>query len=132
MALSCGRHALPAAPTCVLLSGGETAVSIGPARLGRGGRNTEFLLSTAIALHGASSSYGLAADTDGTDGTEEAAVAIMAPDTVERSRAMGLDARQFLEAPDSYSLLAQLQDLIVTGPTHTNVNKFGALLVQPL
>jgi hydroxypyruvate reductase len=115
----------------VVLSGGETTVSIGQESPGRGGRNTEFLLASAIALAGAPGIHALAADTDGIDGTEDAAGAIITPDTLRRACMMGLCASTFLDRHDSYSLFARLQDLILTGPTHTNVNDFRAFLVLP-
>lgn len=131
MAVSCARHGQPAVSPCVLLSCGETTVSIGQSKPGRGGRNTEFLLAAAITLNGSKNVHGLAADTDGIDGTEDAAGAFISPETLSRARMMGWDARQFLETHDSYSLFNHLGDLIVTGPTHTNVNDFRAFLVVP-
>jgi glycerate 2-kinase len=131
MALSAQLHGVPAPAPCVLLSGGETTVTIGSAKPGRGGRNTELLLSAAISLQGAAQIYVLAGDTDGIDGTEDAAGAIITPDTLGRARAKGLDARSFLSAHDSYSLFRELGDLVVTGPTLTNVNDFRAFLVLP-
>ncbi len=118
-------HGTPAAAPMVLLSGGETTVTIGNTKPGKGGRNTEFLLSLAVALNGQENIYGLAADTDGIDGTEDAAGAIITPDTLRRAP----DAAQFLAAHDSYSLFDRLGDLVKTGPTLTNVNDFRAVLV---
>ncbi len=112
-----------------LLSGGETTVTIGNARPGRGGRNTEFLLSLAVALDGAKNIYALAGDSDGIDGTEDAAGAIIRPDTLSRARAQNLDAAKMLAAHDSYSFFAALGDLVVTGPTLTNVNDIRAILI---
>ncbi len=126
VALSCRRHGHPAAPPCVLLSGGETTVTIGQAASGRGGRNTEFLLALALELAGAPGITALACDTDGIDGTEDAAGAIATPDTLAR----GLTARAMLDRHDSYSLFAGLGDLVVTGPTLTNVNDFRAILIE--
>jgi hydroxypyruvate reductase len=113
----------------LLLSGGETTVTIGDGKAGRGGRNMEFLLALAIALGGARGIWALAADTDGIDGTEDAAGAIVAPDTLARARAAGLDPRAALERHDSYPLFAALGDLVITGPTLTNVNDFRAILI---
>jgi hydroxypyruvate reductase len=133
-------HGQPQAPPAVLLSGGETTVTLGPSRAGgqtqpgRGGRNTEFLLSLAIALgatHVATnrSIWAAAGDTDGIDGTEDAAGAIITPDTLARARAAGLDPRAMLTSHDSYTLFAAIGDLIKTGPTLTNVNDIRAILI---
>ncbi len=113
----------------LLLSGGETTVTIGTTTPGRGGRNTAFLLSLALALGGARNIWALAADSDGIDGTEDAAGAIITPDTLARAKALGLDAARFLETHDSYSFFAALDDLVITGPTLTNVNDFRAILI---
>jgi glycerate 2-kinase len=115
----------------VYLSGGETTVTVGAKGAGRGGRNMEFLLSCAIQLAGQSNIYALAADTDGIDGTEDAAGAMLTPDTLRRAQALNLDAQDFLTRHDSYSFFHALDDLLVTGPTLTNVNDFRALLVLP-
>jgi glycerate 2-kinase len=114
----------------LLLSGGETTVTIGAEKPGRGGRNTEFLLSLAIALDGAEKIFALAGDSDGIDGSEDAAGAIITPDTLARARAAGLDPPAMLKAHDSYSLFAKLGDLVVTGPTLTNVNDIRAILIS--
>jgi glycerate 2-kinase len=114
----------------LLLSGGETTVTIGNAKPGRGGRNTEFLLSLAIGLNGARNIHALAGDSDGIDGTEDAAGALIGPDTLARARAAGLDPAAMLAAHDSYSLFAALGDLVITGPTHTNVNDIRAILID--
>ncbi len=119
----------PAPMPAVLLSGGETTVSIGRGPAGRGGRNTELLLSLALALQGAAGTWALAGDTDGIDGTEDAAGAIVTPSTLQRARAARLDLRDMLARHDSYSAFAALGDLVRTGPTHTNVNDFRAVLV---
>jgi hydroxypyruvate reductase len=129
IARSVRAHALPVAPPAVLLSGGETTVTIGAGRAGRGGRNTEFLLALAIAAQGQPGTWAIAGDSDGIDGTEDAAGALVAPDSVARGRAIGLDARQFLAAHDSYSWFDKLGDLIRTGPTLTNVNDIRAVLI---
>lgn len=128
IARGCSRHGAPAAPPCLLLSGGETTVTIkGPA--GRGGRNTTFLLGLALALKGEARIWAIAGDTDGIDGTEDAAGAFVAPDTLARARAAGLDPAAALARYDSYGLFAALGDLVVTGPTLTNVNDIRAVLV---
>ncbi|MBS0561521.1 MAG: glycerate kinase [Proteobacteria bacterium] len=129
MARSAQAHGAPLAPPCVLLSGGETTVTIGGAKPGRGGRNTEFLLGLAVALRGAPGIWAVAGDTDGIDGTEDAAGALVAPDTILRARAAGLDPRAVLAAHDSYGLFDAIGDLIRTGPTLTNVNDIRAILV---
>jgi hydroxypyruvate reductase len=118
----------PARPPCVLLSGGETTVTVRGG--GRGGRNGEYLLALAAELDGAPGVHALACDTDGIDGTADNAGAIMGPDTPARARALGLDAREALARNDSYGFFAALGDLIVTGPTRTNVNDFRAILVR--
>jgi len=114
----------------VLLSGGETTVTIGSGKPGRGGRNTEFLLSLAIGLDGAKNIYAIAGDSDGIDGTEDAAGAVIGPDTLARAREAGLDPAAMLAGHDSYSLFAALGDLVVTGPTLTNVNDIRAIFVN--
>ncbi len=129
MARSVRAHGEPVAPPAVLLSGGETTVTIGGGGAGRGGRNTEFLLALAVALGGAAGIWAAAGDTDGIDGTEDAAGAFVTPDTLARARALGLDARAVLDRHDSYTLFAALDDLICTGPTLTNVNDLRAILI---
>ncbi len=114
---------LPAA----LLSGGETTVTVGGK--GRGGRNAEFLLALAVALDGADGISALACDTDGIDGTEDNAGAILYPDSVARAAAAGISAKAALADNDGYAVFAALGDLVVTGPTLTNVNDFRAILV---
>jgi hydroxypyruvate reductase len=120
-------HGQPLRAPCVLLSGGETTVTVRGG--GRGGRNVEFLLALALALQGRASIYALAADTDGVDGAEEVAGAIVAPDTLERARARGRHAARDLERNDAHAFFAALDDRVVTGPTRTNVNDFRAILV---
>ncbi len=120
-----GERALPL--PAVLLSGGETTVTVRGA--GRGGRNAEFLLALAIALDGQPGLYALAADTDGIDGTEDNAGALYAPDTAARAAAAGLDLGARLAGNDGYGAFAALGDLLITGPTLTNVNDFRAILV---
>lgn len=113
----------------VILSGGEATVTVAN-RHGRGGRNLEYLLGMAIALDGAPGISALACDTDGIDGTEDAAGAIITPDTLARARAAGLDAAAMLAANDAYSFFAALGDLVITGPTLTNVNDFRAIIID--
>ncbi len=129
IAKSVRAHGVPVARPALLLSGGETTVTIGNEKPGRGGRNTEFLLALAVALGGEAGIWALAGDTDGIDGSEDAAGAIVAPDTLARARAAGLDPRLMLARHDSYSLFAPIGDLVVTGPTLTNVNDIRAILV---
>ncbi len=128
VALSAADHGEPAAPPCVLLSGGETTVTVRGE--GRGGRNAEFLLGLALALDGRGGIAALAADTDGIDGTEDNAGAYLAPDTLARARSLGLDPRARLDDNDAYSVFSALGDLVVTGPTRTNVNDFRAILIE--
>jgi glycerate 2-kinase len=121
------RHGQPAVAPCVLLSGGETTVTI--RGKGRGGRNAEFLLALAVALNGTSGIYALAGDTDGVDGSEDNAGAIMAPDSLTRAGAQSMDGKKMLADNDGYGFFAGLGDLVVTGPTLTNVNDFRAILI---
>ncbi|HEY6431860.1 MAG TPA: glycerate kinase [Acetobacteraceae bacterium] len=129
IARSVRAHSQPVAPPAVLLSGGETTVTIGSGSAGRGGRNTEFLLGLAVALGGATGIWAVAGDTDGIDGTEDAAGAIVTPDTLARARAAGLEPRSLLARHDSYTLFDTIGDLVRTGPTLTNVNDVRAVLV---
>ncbi len=129
IARSVRAHGRPLAAPAVLLSGGETTVSIGAGPAGRGGRNTECLLGLALALRGLPGVWALAGDTDGIDGTEDAAGAVVAPDTLSRAAALGLDPAAVLRGHDSYGLFSALGDLVVTGPTLTNVNDVRAVLV---
>jgi hydroxypyruvate reductase len=108
----------------VLISGGETTVTV--RGQGRGGRNAEFLLGLAVALEGHPGIYAIACDTDGIDGTEDNAGAVLTPE----SWARGQDARARLADNDGYGFFAALGDLVVTGPTRTNVNDFRAILIQ--
>jgi glycerate 2-kinase len=121
------RHGQPARAPCVLLSGGETTVTVRGS--GRGGRNVEFLLSLAVALDGLPGVFALAGDTDGVDGVEEIAGAMVTPNTIARAALKGLDAKQSLADNDGHSFFAALGDQIVTGPTLTNVNDFRAILI---
>ncbi|HRL28517.1 MAG TPA: glycerate kinase [Alcaligenes sp.] len=127
IALSTARHGQPAHAPCVLLSGGETTVTLHGQ--GRGGRNVEFLLSAALALDGAPGIYGLAGDTDGVDGQEEIAGAFCSPDTLERAWSKGIHPRESLDNNDGHGFFEALDDSLVTGPTLTNVNDFRAILV---
>lgn len=117
----------PAKPPLVLLSGGETTVTV--RGTGRGGRNVEFLLGLALALDGAAKVFALAGDTDGIDGLQDSAGALIGPDSLDRARVRGLDAAAMLENNDACSVFEALGDLVVTGPTLTNVNDFRAILV---
>lgn len=121
------NHAQPAMAPCVLLSGGETTVTV--KGKGRGGRNAEFLLALAVQLAGAEGIYALAADTDGIDGSEDNAGAIITPDTLERATAQDLNAMALLSNNDGYGFFDALEDLVKTGPTLTNVNDFRAILI---
>ncbi len=117
----------PFAAPCVIISGGETTVTVRGA--GRGGRNAEFLLSLADALEGHAGIYALACDTDGIDGSEDNAGALLAPDSFARAAALGLSARALLDDNDGYGFFSALDDLVVSGPTRTNVNDFRAILI---
>ena len=120
-----------ARPTLVV-SGGETTVTVADhERPGRGGRNTEYALALAIALEGGPGVHAIACDTDGIDGSEADAGALVTPDTLARARAAGLDPADHLRRHDSHTLFAALGDLVTTGPTRTNVNDFRAILVSP-
>jgi hydroxypyruvate reductase len=123
------RYGLPAQPPCVLLSGGETTVTLGPNVTGTGGRNTEFLLAAALQWQGQKGIFALAADTDGIDGSADTAGAFVTPSTLARAAAAGLNVRDFLDRHDSYGFFMRLNDLLITGPTCTNVNDFRAILV---
>lgn len=122
------RHGEPFAPPCVLLSGGETTVTL--RGKGRGGRNVEFLLALGLALRGEPGVWALAGDTDGVDGAEEIAGAVLGPDTLERARRAGIRAADSLDDNDGHGFFGALGDSVVTGPTMTNVNDFRAILVQ--
>ena len=120
-------HDQPFARPCVILSGGETTVTV--RGNGRGGRNAEFLLSFATAVDGMPGVFALACDTDGIDGSEDNAGALYMPDSMARARKMGLRARDMLANNDGYGFFSALGNLIVTGPTRTNVNDFRAILI---
>jgi glycerate 2-kinase len=112
---------------CVLISGGETTVTV--RGKGRGGRNAEFLLSFAVAMDGNPSVHAIACDTDGIDGSEDNAGAVYAPDSVKRAEQQSLRAVAMLDNNDGYGFFSALDDLVVSGPTRTNVNDFRAILV---
>ena len=129
-ALAAGHH--PLRPPALILSGGEATVTLGAAgQGGRGGPNTEYALSLALALNGHAGIHALAADTDGADGASGAAGAFIGPRTLARARALGLDPRAMLARHDAATLFAATGDLLRTGPTLTNVNDFRAILVLP-
>ncbi|WP_345796462.1 glycerate kinase [Castellaniella sp. MT123] len=127
IALQVRAHGQPSPTPCVLLSGGEATVTV--RGHGRGGRNVEYLLSTAITLDGAPGIYGLAGDTDGVDGQEEIAGALITPDTLARAWAAGMPPRAHLDDNDGHGFFERLGDSLITGPTLTNVNDFRAILV---
>ena len=135
LARAAARGLGPFQAPCVLLSGGETTVTVRPTpdgvAPGRGGRAGEFCLGLAQALQGQPGVWALAADTDGIDGMEDNAGACVTPDTLARAEALGLKVTQHLDRNDAYGYFAALGDLVVTGPTHTNVNDFRALLIDP-
>jgi hydroxypyruvate reductase len=127
IARSAARHGHPLAAPCVLLSGGETTVTVRGS--GRGGRNVEFLLSLAVALDAEPNVWAIAGDTDGVDGAEEIAGSIVAPDTLARAWSKGIRAVDRLMENDGHGFFAALGDQVITGPTLTNVNDFRAVLV---
>jgi glycerate 2-kinase len=118
----------PFTAPCVLLSGGETTVTV--RGKGRGGRNVEYLLSLAIALEGRPGIHALAGDTDGVDGEEEIAGAVLGPDTLARAWSLGLKPRDMLDNNDGHGFFTALGDSVITGPTLTNVNDFRAILIE--
>jgi hydroxypyruvate reductase len=127
IALQVARYGQPFAPPCVLLSGGETTVTVRGG--GRGGRNVEFLLSLGIALDGHPQIHALAADTDGVDGVKEIAGAYLSPQSLARARALGMRPAERLADNDGHGFFEALGDSVVTGPTLTNVNDFRAVLI---
>ncbi len=131
IALQAAAHGQPAPPPLMLLSGGETTVTV-RSNTGRGGRNAEYLLSHALALGGHPAIHALAGDTDGIDGSEDNAGAYIAPGSMEKLRTLGHDPAIMLSENNAYSVFSALGDLIVTGPTLTNVNDFRATLILPL
>ncbi|WP_313113224.1 glycerate kinase [Pseudescherichia sp.] len=129
IAKSVKQHSQPLGAPALLLSGGETTVTVRNGRAGKGGRNTEFLLSLACALQGERGIWAVAGDSDGIDGTEDTAGALIYPDTLTRGRLQGLNAASYLDEHDSYSYFHALDDLLLTGPTLTNVNDIRAILI---
>ena len=121
------QHGLPWQPPVALISGGETTVTVRGE--GRGGRNAEFLLALAVDLDGAGNIHALACDTDGIDGSEDNAGATLAPDSLVRAAQKKLDAKRLLDDNDGYAFFSALGDLVVTGPTRTNVNDYRCILV---
>ena len=128
IARQCALRGQPEQPPCVLISGGETTITL--KGKGKGGRNTEFLLALAIALNGMPGIYALAGDTDGVDGSEDNAGAMITPDTLARAEAAGLNAKAMLADNDPWTFFNGIGDLLVTGPTLTNVNDFRAVLIE--
>jgi glycerate 2-kinase len=129
IALSVARHGEPLARPAVLLSGGETTVTLGEGPHGRGGRNMEFVLALALALNGEPNIWAVAGDSDGIDGIEAAAGAIVTPDTLARARRAQCNPANMLRNHDSFHLFKELSDLVITGPTLTNVNDIRAVLI---
>lgn len=133
LARAVAHKSQPFPKPCVILSGGETTVTVRPVPAGeargRGGRAGEFCLGLALALQGQSGVYALAADTDGIDGMEDNAGAWVEPATLARAQALGMKIDRYLDRNDAYGYFHALGDLVTTGPTHTNVNDFRALLV---
>lgn len=129
IALQVARHGQPAAAPCVLLSGGETTVTVRGS--GRGGRNVEFLLALAVALKGAPGISAIAGDTDGVDGAEEVAGAVIAPANLAEAAARGLSGQAALDNNDGHGFFEALDAQVITGPTLTNVNDFRAILIRP-
>ncbi|MCJ2136874.1 glycerate kinase [Methylobacterium sp. J-026] len=127
IARSVAEHGLPISAPCVLLSGGETTVTV--RGQGRGGRNVEFLLALGVELCGHPRVHALAGDTDGVDGLEEVAGAVLAPDTIARAARLGLSLDASLARNDGHGFFEALGDEIITGPTLTNVNDFRAILI---
>jgi glycerate 2-kinase len=121
------RHGQPFAAPCILLSGGETTVTV--RGNGKGGRNVEFLLSLAVALNSQPGTYAIACDTDGVDGQEEIAGALITPDTLARAWDLGIKPRESLSNNDGHGFFGALGDAVVSGPTLTNVNDFRAIYI---
>jgi glycerate 2-kinase len=128
IARQCALRGQPQEPPCVLISGGETTITL--KGKGKGGRNTEFLLALAIALDGLPNIYALAGDTDGVDGSEDNAGALIYPDTLERAEKAGLNPKAMLADNDPYTFFKGIGDLLETGPTLTNVNDLRAILIE--
>ena len=127
IAQSAARNGEPFVPPCVLISGGETTVTL--RGQGRGGRNVEFLLALGLGLRGEPGVWALAGDTDGVDGAEDIAGAVLTPDTLERARVAGVRAADLLDDNDGHGFFGALGDSVITGPTMTNVNDFRAVLI---
>jgi len=130
IARQCAMRGQPEAPPCVLISGGETTITL--KGKGKGGRNTEFLLALAIALNSMDGIYAVAGDTDGVDGSEDNAGALIDPTTMARAAKAGINAKAMLADNDPWNFFNKIGDLLVTGPTLTNVNDFRAVLIEKL
>ena len=128
IARQCAMRGQPEKPPCVLISGGETTITL--KGKGKGGRNTEFLLALAIALQGMPQIYALAGDTDGVDGSEDNAGALIYPDTLARAEKAGINAKAMLADNDPYTFFKGIGDLLETGPTLTNVNDLRAIFIE--
>ena len=128
IALQIANRDQPLHAPCLLLSGGETTVTVRGS--GRGGRNVEFLLALGLGLQGHPRIHALAADTDGVDGQEEIAGAVLHPDSLARAQALGMSARAMLDDNDGHGFFGALGDSVITGPTLTNVNDFRAILIE--
>ena len=128
LARQIARRGEPAKPPVALISGGECTVTVRGG--GRGGRCTEFLLSLAIDLAGLPGAHAIACDTDGIDGSEDNAGAVLLPDSLERAARLGLDPGKLLADNDGYGFFSRIEDLVVTGPTRTNVNDYRAILIR--
>ena len=133
LARAVAHRSQPFAKPCVILSGGETTVTVRPVPAGqlrgKGGRAGEFCLGLALGLQGQAGVWALAADTDGIDGMEDNAGAFVEPDTLARAQALGMKVAQYLDRNDAYGFFKPLGDLVISGPTHTNVNDFRAVLI---
>jgi len=128
LARQIAQHGDPRKPPVALISGGECTVTV--RGKGRGGRCTEFLLSLAVDLARTPNVYAIACDTDGIDGSEDNAGAVLLPESLVRGARLGLDARKLLADNDAYGFFSRLEDLVVTGPTRTNVNDYRAILIR--
>jgi hydroxypyruvate reductase len=124
------EHRAPFAPPVALISGGECTVTLPAGVQGRGGRCSEFLLSLAVELDEMSGVHALAADTDGIDGSEGNAGAVLAPDSIERAAARGIGARAALDSHDAYGFFEAAGGLVTTGATRTNVNDYRVILIR--
>ena len=129
MARQIRDHHHPFKPPVALISGGECTVTLRTGNTGRGGRCSEFLLSLAIELNGLANVDALACDTDGIDGSEDNAGAYLAPDSIQRARRLGIDAKEQLAKNDAFGLFSEIGDIITTGPTRTNVNDYRVILL---